>query len=214
MPPVLGPASPSKARLKSWAGVSGKTVLPSLKKNRLTSWPSRNSSTRIPISMKLRAWSSAAWRSLVTMTPLPAARPSALITYGAPNAAIADSTSSMVEHSRAMPVGTPAAAITSLANDFEPSSAAAFCDGPKTAIPKALSASLTPATRGASGPTITNSTASSFAKRVTSSGEFGFRFSTVRTSPAIPALPGAATMFSAGVPVPMRDLMIACSRAP
>ena len=44
MPPVLGPSSPSSARLKSWAGWSGTTVSPSVMAKRETSGPSRNSS--------------------------------------------------------------------------------------------------------------------------------------------------------------------------
>ena len=44
MPPVLGPSSPSSARLKSCAGWSGRTVTPSVMAKRETSGPSRNSS--------------------------------------------------------------------------------------------------------------------------------------------------------------------------
>ena len=157
MPPVFGPSSLLNARLKSCAGDSGITVFPSLKKNSETSSPSRNSSTRIPMSMNFLAWASAASRSLVTITPLPAARPSALTTYGAPNSSIAFSTSSRVEHSRAIAVGTPAAAITSFAKLLLPSRAAAFFEGPKTSTPELRSASLTPATSGASGPMMAKS---------------------------------------------------------
>ena len=170
MPPVFGPASPSKARLKSCAGVSGSTDLPSLKKNRLTSWPSKNSSTSTPMSMNFSAWAIAASRSLVTITPLPAARPSALITYGAPKASMALSTSAMVWHSRASPVGTSAAAITSLAKFFEPSRAAAAWLGPKTAMPTSRTASATPAISGASGPTMTSSKPPATANAATATG--------------------------------------------
>jgi len=52
-------------------------------------------------------------------------------------------------------VRTAEAARTSLAKALEPSRAAAALDGPNTAIPASLSASLTPATRGASGPITT-----------------------------------------------------------
>ena len=45
MPPVLGPSSPSRRRLKSWAGLSGSTWSPSLRKKSDTSGPARNSST-------------------------------------------------------------------------------------------------------------------------------------------------------------------------
>ena len=56
MPPVFGPASSSSARLKSWAGCSGTTVVPSVMANRLTSGPSRNSS--ITTRPQDAAWSS------------------------------------------------------------------------------------------------------------------------------------------------------------
>src|SRR5580700_3756012 len=49
MPPVFGPWSPSRARLKSWAGSSGTAVTPSVTANSDTSGPSRNSSiTTVP----------------------------------------------------------------------------------------------------------------------------------------------------------------------
>ena len=44
MPPVFGPVSPSPTRLKSCAGASGTTVVPSVSANSDTSGPSRNSS--------------------------------------------------------------------------------------------------------------------------------------------------------------------------
>ena len=44
MPPVLGPRSPSRIRLKSCAGWSGRTVVPSVIANSETSGPSRYSS--------------------------------------------------------------------------------------------------------------------------------------------------------------------------
>ena len=54
-------------------------------------------------------------------------------------------------------VGTPAAAMTSLAKAFEPSIRAAAALGPKQAIPAARTASATPATSGTSGPITTRS---------------------------------------------------------
>ena len=159
MPPVFGPSSPSKIRLKSWAGSIGTTAVPSLSAKSETSGPSRYSSTTT--CSHVAAWASASTRSVVTTTPLPAARPSSLTTYGGPNASRAAATSSGVLQSRASAVGTPAAAITSLANAFDPSSRAAAPDGPKQAMPAAVTASATPATSGASGPTTTRSTPSS-----------------------------------------------------
>ena len=84
-------------------------------------------------------------------------------------------------HFLARPVGTSAAAITSFAKAFEPSRAAAALEGPKTAIPALLRASLTPATKGASGPMTTKSVCASDAQAVTASGSLISR-ATVWTS--------------------------------
>ena len=91
MPPVFGPLSPSKARLWSCAVPIGRTFSPSDSTKNEASSPSMNSSitTSAPAvpkappnmsSIAARASSS----SMATTTPLPAARPSALITMGAP----------------------------------------------------------------------------------------------------------------------------------
>src|SRR4029077_19487518 len=136
-----------------------------------TSGPSRYSSiTTVPHAA---AWASAASRSAVTATPLPAARPSSLTTYGGPNASSAAAASSGVRHSRASAVGTPAAVITSLAKALEPSSRAASPDGPKHAMPAAVTASAPPATSGASGPTTTRSAPTSRASAATAGPESG-----------------------------------------
>ena len=104
--------------------------------NSETSGPSRYSS--ITTRSQAAAWASASSRSSVTTTPLPAASPSSLTTYGGPNS------SSAVRRLRrrrctsaSRAVGTPAAAMTSLAKAFDPSSWAAAPDGPKQAIPAA-----------------------------------------------------------------------------
>src|SRR5450756_2096024 len=134
MPPVFGPTSASKARLKSCAGSSGTTATPSLRQNNEISGPSRNSSiTTTPpgVARHAPACVRAAARSSVTTTPLPAARPSSLTTYGAPNESSASATWSRVVQTCAIAVGTLAAAITSLANAFDPSRAAASPLGPK-----------------------------------------------------------------------------------
>ncbi len=94
MPPVFGPSSPSSARLKSWAGWRGTTVSPSVTAKSDTSGPSRYSSTTT--RSHAAAWARAASRSSVTTTPLPAASPSSLTTYGAPKALRAASASSGV----------------------------------------------------------------------------------------------------------------------
>ena len=54
-------------------------------------------------------------------------------------------------------VRTPAAVITSLANDFDPSMRAASFVGPKQAMPAARTVSATPRTSGTSGPMTTRS---------------------------------------------------------
>ena len=82
--------------------------------------------------------------------------------------------------------------MTCFAKSLEPSSRAALPDGPKHGMPLARTASATPATSGASGPTTTRSASTSTASPATASGD---RMSTSRCSvatSAIPGLPGAA----------------------
>ena len=135
MPPVFGPVSPSPTRLKSWAGSNGTAACPSVTTNSDTSGPSRNSSTTTV--SQASAWASAWSRSVVTTTPLPAASPSSFTTYGGPNSSSARSTSAGSRQTNDRAVGTPATAITSLANAFDPSIRAACWDGPKQAMPAA-----------------------------------------------------------------------------
>ena len=213
IPPVFGPSSPSCRRLKSCAGLSARTVSPSLRKKSDTSGPDRNSSTSTPpVPRYSAAWARAASRSSVTMTPLPAARPSAFTTCGAPNSSSAAATSSRVAAWVARPVGTPAACMMRLANAFDPSSCAAALPGPNVGMPRSRSASATPATRGASGPITTSPIDSVCAKEATATGSFASSVTTV-TSRAMPAFPGAAKM-SCASPSLRSDVMIACSRAP
>ena len=110
--------------------------MPSQMANSETSGPSRYSSTTTRSHARRVRQRRRRGRS-VTMTPLPAARPSSLTTYGDPSSSSAAATSSGVVQSRAAAVGTPAACITSLAKAFEPSSWAAASVGPKQAIPAA-----------------------------------------------------------------------------
>src|SRR5690348_3264907 len=79
----------------------------------------------------------------------------------------------------------------SLVKPLEPSSCAAAALGPNTAMPACRSASPTPATSGASGPTTTRSMPCVRAKSTTASGSHG---SIARhwAHRAIPGLPGAA----------------------
>ena len=71
----------------------------------------------------------------MTTTPFPAARPSSLTTYGEPHRVSASSISAADVTLTAAAVGTPAAAITSFANAFDPSIRAAAAFGPKTGMP-------------------------------------------------------------------------------
>src|SRR5512132_4406545 len=180
IPPVFGPTSPSKARLKSCTAGSGTAFTPSESAHTDTSGPSSSSSITSGWPSAAAVGSAASSSSCVrhTKTPFPAASPSALITHGG------RATGSSAA------VGTPAALMTSLAKPFEPSIAAAERLGPKIATPFLRRASATPSTSGASGPTTTRSTASSRASPSSPSA------SSARTgwqSPrrAIPGLPGA-----------------------
>src|SRR4029450_2968169 len=161
MPPVLGPVSPSPTRLWSRAGARGSTVRPSVTANTLASGPSRNSSSRMvvpasPWTPPTRAASTAARAaacSPVTVTPLPAASPSALTTQGGPKSSRAATARAGSVKVAERAVGTPAAAMTSLANALEPSIRAAAAVGPNTGRPRARNSSATPETRGCSGQT-------------------------------------------------------------
>ena len=87
MPPVLGPRSPSNTRLWSCAVPSGIARVPSHSAKKLASSPNRHSSTTTsaPGSANRAVSASSAWsRVSATVTPLPAASPSAFTTIGAP----------------------------------------------------------------------------------------------------------------------------------
>src|ERR671918_285152 len=118
MPPVLGPVSPSPTRLWSRAGARGRTVRPSVTANTLASGPSRYSSSRMvapaspwipPTRAASTAARAAAW-SPVTVTPLPAASPSALTTQGGPKSSRAATAAAGSVKVAERAVGTPAAA--------------------------------------------------------------------------------------------------------
>ena len=217
MPPVFGPASSSPTRLKSCAGTSGTTVSPSQMQNSDTSGPDRNSSTTTAPSGLARqafACSSASARSSVTTTPLPAASPSSLTTCGAPRASSASSTSATVVQTWAIPVGTSAADMTSLAKALLPSSRAASADGPKHAMPASRTASATPATSGASGPMTTRSTPIETASATTPAASLTPPGSgSQRATASMPGLPGAAITASTDGSSAMERTR-ACSRAP
>src|SRR3989442_1100445 len=130
-----------------------------------------------------------------TMAPLPAARPSALTTSGAPTSRQywrAWVGSSKVENCA---VGMPWRSIRFFANTLDPSIAAARALGPKTMRPAAASRSASPATSGTSGPITVRSTRSRLANATSSSCESTL-MSTHDAWRAIPGLPGAANTVS------------------
>src|SRR2546423_1232488 len=137
MPPVFGPWSPSRKRLWSWLVASGRAVLPSARTMKLASSPARNSSmtTRLPAAPRSLAFISesiAAFASAMlaaTTTPLPAARPSALITIGAPRLATKALASSGCSKLRCSAVAMPWRSMNDLAKSFEASSCAAALVG-------------------------------------------------------------------------------------
>ena len=181
MPPVFGPSSPSRRRLKSWAGASARASSPAQRAKSETSSPSSSSSTTTRPPRASAFGSAAATSSSVrqTKTPFPAASPSALMTHGARGS------------SRSAAVGTPAACMTSFAKDLEPSIWAAAAPGPKTAMPAWRRSSASPATSGASGPTTTRSMPSWWQSPSSASESSGLSGWQVPRA-AMPGLPGAA----------------------
>src|SRR6185437_3617547 len=104
MPPVFGPSSWSNARLWSCALANGIAVSPSQSAKKLISRPDKNSSitTSAPAAPKapsniMAIAASASASVFATTTPLPAARPSAFTTIGAPCAHISERLGGVVE---------------------------------------------------------------------------------------------------------------------
>src|SRR5660398_270637 len=160
-------------------------------------------------SRRASSASSSVW---ATVTPFPAAKPSALTTTGAPRSLTRSNADSYLLCYSALPVGTPAARITSLAKDLDPSMRAASLSGPNMVRPRERKTSTIPATSGASGPTTVRSTLSLSARSASASvSSTSMRKSSA--SPAIPALPGATNKR----PSPghrFKLLTNACSRPP
>src|SRR6478752_5341134 len=102
--------------------------------------------------------------------------------------------------------------MTSFANDFAPSMRAASFDGPKHAMPAALTASATPSTRGTSGPMITRFAAIRCARATTASPDVTST-SYWSAIAAVPALPGATDKPSTSGSRRSASSS-ACSRAP
>mmetsp|Transcript_28286 Transcript_28286/g.92332 ORF Transcript_28286/g.92332 Transcript_28286/m.92332 type:complete len:213 (-) Transcript_28286:178-816(-) len=129
-----------------------------------------------------------------TTTPLPAARPSALTTIGAPSAAMYALASTVFVKRLYLAVGMSYLAHRSFMKPLEPSRTAAPASGPKVGTPAAVSASPRPATSGASGPITTNPTPSSSQKRTTAAWSFTSSDGTdsMPSSCCVPPFPGTA----------------------
>src|ERR1700757_1933771 len=146
------------------------------------------------------------------MTPLPAARPSALTTIGAPRLAMKAFAAAGSRKRRWAAVGICARTKRSLAKAFEASIAEAAALGPKAAIPSASSASTSPRTSGASGPTTTKSIRSP--RQNPSSPLMSVApIATHSASSAIPVLPGAQNRRSTSGDAEIAQAS-ACSRPP
>ena len=162
MPPVLGPASPSPARLKSCAGCSGsdRRAVGDREERHL-------GAVEELLDHHLR---------VVAAGEAGARVRERLVAVGGDDDALAGGQSVVLDDVRAGRTGraprpprrpsctrgpsrsgTPASAMTCLANALLPSSRAAAADGPKHAMPRARTASATPATSGTSGPITTRS---------------------------------------------------------
>ena len=172
MPPVFGPRSSSNTVLWSWATPSATAACPSVSANREASSPSMNSSTTTasPAAPNRRSSRhaprarSASARVRHTMAPLPAARPSAFTTRGAPSSWQNARAGPASRNTAKRAVGTPCRAISSLANAFELSRRAAPAAGPNTRSPAARNRSARPRASGRSGPTTVRSTRSRTAR--------------------------------------------------
>mmetsp|Transcript_1408 Transcript_1408/g.3233 ORF Transcript_1408/g.3233 Transcript_1408/m.3233 type:complete len:227 (-) Transcript_1408:2321-3001(-) len=170
MPPVLGPRSPSKIRLWSWAGGSTAIRLPSQSAKMEHSGPNIRSSrtTSAPASPNFFASRHSRTAALAssavsgTTTPLPAARPLALTTTS-------KGTESMYFNAASTPpfwaekvwysaVGMLWRFMKSLAKALDASICAAALLGPKTGMSSARSWSARPSASICSGPTTTRPT--------------------------------------------------------
>ena len=170
MPPVLGPRSPSKIALvvlrrAPSAPPARRRTAPAATAPRPPGAPPPPRWRRCRSARPGRSPPSAASASATssaTVTPLPAASPSALITtpWGRPARRPPPAPRPGVCTRRQRAVGTPASSIACLANAFDPSRRAAAAVGPKASCPRSASASTRPPTSGASGPTTVKSTRS------------------------------------------------------
>jgi hypothetical protein len=161
MPPVLGPWSPSSRRLWSWLVASAKCVFAVAHHDEagflafqelLDHDPRRHPRCghRRAASGRLRHGLPSS--VIATTTPLPAARPSALTTIGAPCASTWACAAARSEKVACPAVGMPWRTMKALENAFELSSCAAAWVGPKMRRPWARNSSTTPGRQRALGP--------------------------------------------------------------
>ena len=199
----------------------GLRVLPSVKASTDTSGPVRNSSTTTwaPLSPKILSSmmecraaldSSSFW---AMMTPLPRARPSALMTAGYFPWSLMYSRAAAGSAKTSYPaVGMRYFFIRFLENTLLASIWAAAALGPKQGIPAASIKSTMPAARGSSGATNTKSTCFSLARANMPSLSMAFT-GKHSASRLMPPLPGAQYRASTrGLSFSLRT--IACSRPP
>ncbi len=130
------------------------------------------------------------------ITPLPSARPSALITRGNRASPTKAKAASHSEKAAPRAVGILFLRINSLAKIFEDSRRAADFDGPKTRRPSAWKRSTMPAASGSSGPITVSPISFSLAKR-TNAGRSFAGIATFSATSAVPAFPGAQKIRSA-----------------
>ena len=121
----------------------GTRCSPSQKASTVTSGPTMHSSMTTVEPLWPNLWSSIISRTAVlasstveaTTTPLPRARPSALMTMGAPFSSTKDLAASSSVNTPQAAVGTPAFCMMSLAKALLPSSCAHHWLGPKQRMP-------------------------------------------------------------------------------
>ncbi len=148
-----------------------------------------------------------------TTTPLPAAKPSAFTTTGAPISSNACKACASLVASLYAAVGMLCLLMNCLAKSLLPSSLAPVAAGPNTAIHSARNTSATPATSGASGPITTRSACTLRARSSTSSPLFMLTPLTFSPRTAVPPLPGAIISRS-HLGLLRRAQANACSRPP
>src|SRR6202011_3414167 len=146
------------------------------------------------------------------ITPLPSARPSALITTGNTRCSQYCSAWLLLENVLASAVGIFAARINSLAKIFDDSRRAADLVGPKMRNFSDTKRSTTPRANGSSGPTTVRSTLFCFANR-TKAGRSVAGIATLSANCAVPALPGAQNIRSTFADC-LSFQASACSRPP